>query len=1008
MAATAMLTVAGAFPAAAFADETDAMQGTVETTQTTAPTDNETSDAGNTGDTAGNADNTGDDADAGVTGDIGDTGEVSNGDGAGVTGTIDDDQTTGNEADGETTTVGGFTVQGGVSGTDYTFTEKTKTLTITTATPLVINTPDYTEESPLDARIVVSMPDENTEADITFAGVHIAYANPSKYGQQSAMQITKGALSLTLQGANSLKVTQGYGAGLENSTHKLTIQEAQGGGSLTAVGQTAAGIGGGRARGTYDAANITINSGTIIAIGSEQGAGIGGGWGGSATNITINGGNVTATGTTLTNGSAGIGGGYVGDASNITITGGVVNASGITGIGGGLWGDGSHITISGTAQVTATGNGGAGIGGGQGANGSDILISGTATVSAQSNGSGAAIGGGYDSGYNGDDDKGNGTNITITGGVTVTAIAEGNRNKGAAIGGGNYGNGTGIRIESSDDGTPTVIARGIIGIGAGVSGARSDVTISAGTITATGTSLAWPAIGNGDESVKVTIAGGTVTAQTAGSRAAAIGGDGDSKNVEVNISGGFITASATGKNAKPIDGAVSITGGAFPVEAYADEGKIYGVALDDGYVIVPNPDAATKDSHPTLVLPKEQVVEGEASITLASSSEYDGAAVDDVDVVTAAAYGDGTDATAKVALTWADTAGNTLGSAPTDAGTYKVTATLPDSGTLDANTAALNGKYCKGTTKSQTYTITQKPVALTWDGHDDRVEDDGKAVTATISDGVLEADASGVAVEVSGGDVQTSGTHTATATLTGERAHNYVIEDGQNTISFTIRRATSPTPSYQARIVVTAKPDKLAYKIGEPLDLTGLVVTQYTSGGLSFVIGTDKYTVTGFDSSKPGKQTITITLNDNTSMTASFTVTVATSDLQVRRLYNPTTGEHFYTANETEWAYLITIGWRDEGVGFTMSDYGTPVYRLYQPGGKHMFTTNKTEYKHLKTVGWRDEGIAFHVPEEATTDAYRLYNTSNGDHLFTTNWLEYTVLRILPWWRGEGVGFRAQ
>ena len=1012
LAATAMLTVAGAFPAAAFADETDAVQGTVETTQTIAPADNEASDTGNTGDAgsaaddAGSADNTDVNVDAGVTGDTGDAGEVGNADGVGVTGTIDGDQTTDSDAGDKTAIVGEFTVQGDVSDEDCILSSDKTTLTITTAAPLVISTPGYTEENPLDTRIVVSMPDESTEADITFAGVHIGYANSSNSGKQSAMQITQGALSLTLQGDNSLKVTRGRGAGLENGMHKLAIQEAQGGGSLNAVGVSAPGIGGGAFVSDTSTNNITINSGTITAVGGESSAGIGSGRIGKATNITINGGKVTATGTTGGTGSAGIGGGNNGEASNIIIAGGEVNASGVTGIGGGSQGNGSYITIRGNAMVTATGRNGAGIGGGLNANGTNITISGTATVIAKSNGSGAAIGGGYDGGNVSDDDKGNGTDITITGGATVTAITEGNRANGAAIGGGHFGNGTGIRIESSDEGTPTVIAQGTVGIGAGISGAKSDVIISAGTITATGTDIAWPVIGNGDESVKVTIDGGIVTAKTTGSDASAIGG----KNAEVNISGGYITASATSKNAKPIDGTVSITGGAFPAEAYADEGKIYGIALDDGYVIVPNPDAATKDSHPTLVIPKSQVVEGEASITLASSSVYDGAPVDDADVVTSAAYGDGTDATAKVTLTWTDAEGKALDSAPTDAGTYKVTAALPDSGTLDATTAELIGTYCKGTTKSQDYTITQKPVTLTWQGHDDRVENDGKAVTATISEGVLETDANRVAVAVSGGDVQTSGTHKATATLTGERAHNYVIADGQNIISFTIRSATSPTPtpSYRAHIAVTAKPDKLTYKIGEPLDLTGLVVKQYTSWGSSFVIGAEKYTVTGFDSSKPGKQTITITLNDNTSMTATFTVTVATSDLQVRRLCNPATGEHFYTANETEWTYLTTIGWRDEGVGFTMSDYGTAVYRLYQPGGKHMFTTNETEYKHLQTVGWRDEGIAFHVPEDATTDAYRLYNTSNGDHLFTTNWLEYTVLRILPWWRGEGIGFRAQ
>lgn len=206
-------------------------------------------------------------------------------------------------------------------------------------------------------------------------------------------------------------------------------------------------------------------------------------------------------------------------------------------------------------------------------------------------------------------------------------------------------------------------------------------------------------------------------------------------------------------------------------------------------------------------------------------------------------------------------------------------------------------------------------------------------------------------------------------------------------------------------IEVSSKPDKLEYGIGEKFNPSGMVVK---ASGRTLTV--DQYTVSGFDSSKPGEVTVTVALKSDPSKTASFDVTVKASDIQIHRLYVPWTGEHFYTASEAEWKNLTeNAGWRDEGIAFTMSDYSeTPVYRLYQPGGKHMFTTNKAEYEHLKSAGWRDEGVAFYAPDGADKKVYRLYNTSNGDHLFTTNWLEYTVLRILPWWRGEGVGFNAK
>ena len=94
--------------------------------------------------------------------------------------------------------------------------------------------------------------------------------------------------------------------------------------------------------------------GSLKATGGANGAGIGGGSGGSGKNITINGGTVTAAGGF--NG-AGIGGGIIGSGENITITGGEVKATGGAngaGIGGDGGSGGSNVTVSGAAQVTAT------------------------------------------------------------------------------------------------------------------------------------------------------------------------------------------------------------------------------------------------------------------------------------------------------------------------------------------------------------------------------------------------------------------------------------------------------------------------------------------------------------------------------------------------------------------------------------------------------------------------------------------------------------------------------
>lgn len=162
-----------------------------------------------------------------------------------------------------------------------------------------------------------------------------------------AFMIQAGSVNLTILGNNTLVSTESY-AGIQNGNNQLTI-----GGTGQLVAQCAtstfgygAGIGGGES-GT--GANITINGGTVTAIGGNNGSGIGGGWGANGNNITINGGHVIAAPTGWY--GAGIGGGCYATANNITINGGTVEAYGAeygAGIGGGLYGGNcSNIIIDG-------------------------------------------------------------------------------------------------------------------------------------------------------------------------------------------------------------------------------------------------------------------------------------------------------------------------------------------------------------------------------------------------------------------------------------------------------------------------------------------------------------------------------------------------------------------------------------------------------------------------------------------------------------------------------------
>ena len=123
------------------------------------------------------------------------------------------------------------------------------------------------------------------------------------------------------------------------------------------------------------------------------------------------------------------------------------------------------------------------------------------------------------------------------------------------------------------------------------------------------------------------------------------------------------------------------------------------------------------------------------------------------------------------------------------------------------------------------------------------------------------------------------------------------------------------------------------------------------------------------------------------------------------RLYNPNSGEHFYTASEYERAYLINIGWNNEDVGWIAPSDGDPVYRLYNSyAGEHHYTLSAYERDHLISVGWNDEGIGWY--SGGRTPLYRQYNPNAyaNNHNYTTS--EYERDNVLAaGWNDEGIGW---
>ena len=125
------------------------------------------------------------------------------------------------------------------------------------------------------------------------------------------------------------------------------------------------------------------------------------------------------------------------------------------------------------------------------------------------------------------------------------------------------------------------------------------------------------------------------------------------------------------------------------------------------------------------------------------------------------------------------------------------------------------------------------------------------------------------------------------------------------------------------------------------------------------------------------------------------------------RLYNPNSGEHFYTSDESERETLKKAGWWYEKIGwFAPKSSNTPVYRLYSYTGEHHYTTDAGEKDDLINRGWRDEGIAWYSDDKKSVSIYRDCNpnVNVGTHNYTASKSEHDNLVLLGW-KDEGIGW---
>ena len=137
----------------------------------------------------------------------------------------------------------------------------------------------------------------------------------------------------------------------------------------------------------------------------------------------------------------------------------------------------------------------------------------------------------------------------------------------------------------------------------------------------------------------------------------------------------------------------------------------------------------------------------------------------------------------------------------------------------------------------------------------------------------------------------------------------------------------------------------------------------------------------------------------------------------MNRLYNPNSGEHFYTADLKEKDALVKLGWADEGYGWVAPkkvEGDKAVYRLYNPNaGDHHYTMSKGERDTLVAYGWKAEGEGWYSAEAGshgkTVTVLRQYNpfaNGAGSHNYTTDKAENDYLVSLGW-TPEGKAWKA-
>ena len=240
----------------------------------------------------------------------------------------------------------------------------------------------------------------------------------------------------------------------------------------------------------------------------------------------------------------------------------------------------------------------------------------------------------------------------------------------------------------------------------------------------------------------------------------------------------------------------------------------------------------------------------------------------------------------------------------------------------------------------------------------------GLVVTAHYSDGNEKV--------LSAGDYEVSGFDSSTA---GEKTITVTYQDKTTTFTVNVKEAA---PVVTLESITVTGPTKTEYKIGDELDLAGLVVTaHYSTGDEATVTG---YEVSGFDSSTAGEKTITVTYQGKT---AAFKVTVKETEKPVVTLESITvsgpTKTEYKIGEELDLTGLVVIAHYSDGSYQEVTDYEVSGFDSAAAGEKTVTVTYQGETVSFKITVKEDTASSEQPGESGKPDDNQSSSQPDGN-----------------------------